>query len=142
MVESNRNCEPSVPKKQANSIDKHVGSQVRARRMTRGMSQEKLAKLLGLTFQQVQKYEKGVNRIGAGRLFDLARILDVGILYFYDGLVDESSGRGFAEDGAPAPSPPPQSAEAAQLLAAFARIHDPKVRRRILDLVKSLAGSG
>jgi transcriptional regulator with XRE-family HTH domain len=105
------------------------------------MSQEKLAKLLGLTFQQIQKYEKGVNRIGAGRLFDLARILDVGILYFYDGLIDESSGRpGFAEDEAPAPIPPPQSAEVAQLLAAFARIHDPKVRRRILDLVKSLAG--
>jgi transcriptional regulator with XRE-family HTH domain len=142
MVESNRNCEPSVPKKQANSIDKHVGSQIRARRITRGMSQEKLAKLLGLTFQQVQKYEKGVNRIGAGRLFDVARILDVGILYFYDGLVKESSGRpGFAEDESPAPVPAAPAAETAQLLAAFTRIHDPKVRRRILDLVKSLADS-
>lgn len=104
------------------------------------MSQEKLAKLLGLTFQQVQKYEKGVNRIGAGRLFDLARILDVGILYFYADLVDESSGRpGFAEDEAPPPTPPLQTQETTQLLAAFARVHDPKVRRRILDLVRTLA---
>lgn len=107
------------------------------------MSQEKLAKLLGLTFQQIQKYEKGVNRIGAGRLFDLARILDVGILYFYDGLVEEPAVRtGFAEEESPGPIPPPQSAEIAQLVAAFERIHDPKVRRRILDLVKSLAGAG
>jgi transcriptional regulator with XRE-family HTH domain len=104
------------------------------------MSQEKLGKLLGLTFQQVQKYERGVNRIGAGRLFELARILGVGILYFYEGLGSESPGRqsGFAEDEAPAPRPP-SSTEAAQLTAAFNRIRDPKVRRRILELVKGLA---
>jgi transcriptional regulator with XRE-family HTH domain len=129
-----------VRKKQANAIDAHVGKQVRLRRVAVGMSQEKLGKLLGLTFQQVQKYERGVNRIGAGRLFELARILGVGILYFYDGLAAEPSGRqaGFAEDEAPAPRPP-SATEEAQLTAAFQRIRDPKLRRRILELVKGMA---
>jgi transcriptional regulator with XRE-family HTH domain len=107
-----------------------------------GMSQGKLGELLGLTFQQVQKYEKGVNRIGAGRLFELARILGVGVLYFYDGMVDDRSGRplGFAEDDAPAPTPPGnRSQEIAQLNAAFERISDAKVRKRILELVEGLA---
>ena len=108
--------------------------------MTLGMSQGDLAKLLGLTFQQVQKYEKGANRIGAGRLFDLARILDVGVLYFYDGLLEPLSGRpGFAEDAVLPPTPPAHTAEATQLLIAFGRIQDQKVRRRLLDLVRALA---
>ena len=113
---SNRNSCRSVAEKKANSIDKHVGNQVRARRMTLGMSQGDLAKLLGLTFQQVQKYEKGANRIGAGRLFELARILGVGVLYFYEGLIEPLGGRpGFAEDAAPAPTPPAHAADATQL---------------------------
>jgi transcriptional regulator with XRE-family HTH domain len=104
------------------------------------MSQEKLGKLLGLTFQQVQKYERGVNRIGAGRLFELARILGVGILYFYDGLTNEPSSRqfGFAEEEAPAPRSP-SSTEETQLTAAFRRIRDPKLRRRLLEMVKGMA---
>ena len=75
-----------MPKKQANPIDIQVGNRVRIRRMLIGMSQEKLGDLLGLTFQQVQKYEKGVNRIGAGRLFEVARILNVPIDFFYEGV--------------------------------------------------------
>ncbi len=105
------------------------------------MSQEKLGELLGLTFQQVQKYEKGVNRIGAGRLFQVAQILGVGIEYFYQGVIDQlpRSAPGFAED-----TPPPvmeflSSGEGLQLSLAFMRIKDPKVRRRVIDLVKSLA---
>jgi transcriptional regulator with XRE-family HTH domain len=132
-----------VPKKQATSIDAHVGHQIRARRELMGMSQGRLGELLGLTFQQVQKYEKGVNRIGAGRLFELARILGVGVLYFYDGVVDDMSGRplGFAEDEAPAPTPPAhRSHEIAQLIAGFQRISDPKGRKRVLKLVQELAG--
>ena len=132
----------SVPKKQATSIDAHVGHQIRERRELMGMSQGKLGQLLGLTFQQVQKYEKGVNRIGAGRLFELARILGVGVLYFYDGMVDDRSGRpfGFAEHDAPAPTPPGNLAkDLAQLNAAFERISDAKVRKRILELVEGLA---
>ena len=73
-------------KKQANPIDAQVGNRVRIRRMLIGMSQEKLGDLLGLTFQQVQKYEKGVNRIGAGRLFEISRILGVPIDFFYEGV--------------------------------------------------------
>src|SRR6185437_16298621 len=75
-----------MPKKQANPIDVQVGNRVRIRRMLIGMSQERLGDLLGLTFQQVQKYEKGVNRIGAGRLFEMSRILNVPIDFFYDGV--------------------------------------------------------
>ena len=75
-----------MPKKQANPIDAQVGNRVRIRRMLIGMSQEKLGGLLGLTFQQVQKYEKGVNRIGAGRLYEIARILGVPIEFFYEGV--------------------------------------------------------
>lgn len=131
-----------MPKKQANPIDAQVGNRVRLRRMLIGMSQEKLGELLGLTFQQVQKYEKGVNRIGAGRLFQVSRILSVPIDYFYEGVVDQlpSPAPGFAED---VPNPPVMeflsSGEGLQLSLAFMRIREPKVRKRVLDLVKSLA---
>jgi transcriptional regulator with XRE-family HTH domain len=105
-----------------------------------GMSQERLGELLGLTFQQVQKYEKGVNRIGAGRLFDVARILGVPIDYFYENVAGQLGGRGFSENES---SPPVMefvsSGEGLQLSLAFMRIKDPKVRKRVLDLVKSLA---
>jgi transcriptional regulator with XRE-family HTH domain len=125
-----------VPKKQANPIDAQVGNRVRLRRMLIGMSQEKLGEALGLTFQQVQKYEKGVNRIGAGRLFQVARILGVPITYFYE----DVSNVGFTEG---ATSPPVieflASADGLQLSLAFMRIKEPKVRKRVLDLVKSLA---
>src|ERR1700754_2159366 len=89
-----------VAKKQANPVDMQVGNRVRIRRMLIGMSQERLGELLGLTFQQVQKYEKGVNRIGAGRLFDVSRILGVPIDYFYEG-VGAAGQEGFADGGAP-----------------------------------------
>src|SRR5579885_481415 len=94
----------NVPKKQANPIDAQVGNRVRLRRMLIGMSQERLGELLGLTFQQVQKYEKGINRIGAGRLFEMARILDVPIDYFYEDVSKHHAGApGFAEEGAAQP---------------------------------------
>ena len=131
-----------MPKKQANPIDAQVGNRVRLRRMLIGMSQEKLGELLGLTFQQVQKYEKGVNRIGAGRLFQVSRILSVPIDYFYEGVVDQlpNPAAGFAEDAA---NPPVMeflsSGEGLQLSLAFMRIKEAKVRKRVLDLVKSLA---
>lgn len=101
-----------------------------------GMSQEKLGDLLGLTFQQVQKYEKGINRIGAGRLFEIARILDVPIDFFYDGV--NGPMEGFAENGAPVMEFV-SSSEGLALSLAFMKIKDPKVRKRVLDLVKSLA---
>lgn len=129
-----------MPKKQANPIDAQVGNRVRLRRMLVGMSQEKLGELLGLTFQQVQKYEKGVNRIGAGRLFHVAKILGVPIDYFYEDVTEMNSAPGFAEDSA---NPPVMeflsTGDGLQLNLAFMRIKEPKVRKRVLDLVKSLA---
>jgi transcriptional regulator with XRE-family HTH domain len=131
-----------VPKKQASPIDVQVGTRVRLRRMLIGMSQEKLGEMLGLTFQQVQKYEKGVNRIGAGRLFQVAHILGVPINYFYEGVSGVTDGApGFADPGV---SSPPvmeflSSGEGLQLSLAFMKIKDPKVRKRVLDLVKSLS---
>jgi transcriptional regulator with XRE-family HTH domain len=127
-----------MPKKQANPIDIQVGNRVRIRRMLIGMSQERLGDLLGLTFQQVQKYEKGVNRIGAGRLFEVSRILNVPVDFFYEGVSVAQPGM---DD--PQAAPPVMefvsSGEGLQLSLAFMKIKDTKVRKRVLDLVKSLA---
>jgi transcriptional regulator with XRE-family HTH domain len=122
--------------KKANPIDGQVGNRVRIRRMLIGMSQERLGELLGLTFQQVQKYEKGINRIGAGRLFEIARILDVPINFFYEGV--SASDDGMSDAGAPVMEFV-SSGEGLQLSLAFMKIKDAKVRKRVLDLVKSLA---
>lgn len=129
-----------MPKKQANPVDAHVGHRVRLRRMLIGMSQERLGELLGLTFQQVQKYEKGINRIGAGRLFEVAGILGVPVSFFYEDADANGQTSGLVEGE----EPPPvmeflASGEGLQLSLAFMRIKDVKVRRRILDLVRSLA---
>jgi len=128
-----------------NPIDAHVGSRVRLRRMIMGMSQEKLGESLGLTFQQIQKYEKGVNRIGASRLFDLANVLNVPVQFFYDEApsLDEPGGMqpGMAER--PAESYAAEflgSRDGLELNKAFSKIADPKVRRSIVDLVRSIAG--
>jgi transcriptional regulator with XRE-family HTH domain len=131
-----QNKKIAMPKKQANPIDVQVGNRVRIRRMLIGMSQEKLGDMLGLTFQQVQKYEKGVNRIGAGRLYEVARILGVPIDFFYEGVAAQPSG--FTEAGPPVMEFV-SSGEGLQLSLAFMKIKDPKVRKRVLDLVKSLA---
>ena len=122
-------------------MDKHVGSQVRLRRMVLGISQEKLGDALGVTFQQVQKYEKGVNRISASRLNQLSQFLSVPIDYFYEGARDgHSTAPGFAEGGAAPYLPDMYSTpESLQLVRAFARIDDQKIRRRLIDLVESLA---
>ena len=129
-------CVCVVPKKQANPVDTQVGNRVRIRRMLIGMSQEKLGDLLGLTFQQVQKYEKGVNRIGAGRLYEISRILGVPIDFFYEGVSLEG---GVAESGAAPVMEFVSSGEGLQLSLAFMKIKDSKLRKRVLDLVKSLA---
>ena len=130
--------------RRANTMDAHVGARVRLRRVCLGMSQEKLGEALGLTFQQVQKYEKGTNRIGASRLYDLAQVLSVAITYFYDEAPTDAllsaPGPGFAER---APEPYMtgflNSREGIELTRAFQRIGDPKVRRSIIDLCRSLA---
>jgi len=129
--------------RRANPIDVHVGGRVRLRRMLLGMSQEKLGEHLGLTFQQIQKYEKGINRIGASRLFDLARVLGVPVQFFYEELPQSASDgkTGFADR--PAESYAVEflgSREGLELNKAFARITDPRVRRSIVELIRAFAG--
>lgn len=129
-----------------NPIDLHVGSRVRVRRMLLGMSQERLGEQLGLTFQQVQKYEKGINRIGASRLFDLARVLGVPVQFFYEEAPIDLAGRVGVQAGFAERAPESyvvdflNSREGVELNKAFLRISDPKVRRSIVDLVRSLSG--
>jgi transcriptional regulator with XRE-family HTH domain len=119
-----------------------VGNRVRVRRMLIGMSQERLGELLGLTFQQVQKYEKGVNRIGAGRLFEISHILGMQIQDFFEGLSSllPNASTGFAEPPTASPVMDLLSTpEGMQLGLAFTKIKDPRARKRILDLVKGTA---
>lgn len=131
-----------LPKKVPNPTDKHVGSRVRMRRMMLSMSQEKLGDALGLTFQQVQKYEKGTNRIGASRLQQIAHILQVPVEFFFEGAPSaQTHGRGDSD----APSPAYVSdflatSDGLALTKAFMRIDDAKLRRRIVDLVEHIAG--
>ena len=127
--------------KAPNPVDKHVGSRIRLRRMMLGMSQGTLGSALGLTFQQVQKYEKGANRVGASRLQQLSQTLQVPVAFFFE--------------GAPSTAPSPDSVETASptdvsgflatseglaLSQAFMRIRDPSLRRRIVDLIQGIAG--
>jgi len=130
-------------------IDVHVGGRVRLRRTLMGMSQERLGEALGLTFQQVQKYERGVNRIGASRLFDLARVLDVPIGFFFDDMPDGVGGTvgpprrsaalgGFADAQDSFEDDALHRRETLELVRAYYRITDPAVRKRVFDLIKSL----
>ncbi|HYG89036.1 MAG TPA: helix-turn-helix transcriptional regulator [Azospirillum sp.] len=129
-----------------NPIDVHVGSRVRLRRTLLGMSQEKLGEAIGLTFQQVQKYERGANRIGASRLFDLSRVLDVPVSFFFDDMPAP-------DEPVPAPSaaeertggyePDPMAKrETLELVRAYYRINDPSVRKRLFELTKAVANAG
>lgn len=122
-------------------IDIHVGSRVKLRRMILGMSQETLGKSLGLTFQQIQKYEKGVNRIGASRMFELSQLLDVPVQFFYDGFgATSQAANGFAEgEAGETVMDLVNSPEGVQLCRYFSGIKDVEVRKRVLDLVKSIA---
>ncbi len=129
-------------KKAPNPIDVHVGSRVRLRRMMLGMSQEKLGESLGITFQQIQKYEKGTNRIGASRLQHIATILKVPVAFFFEdapGTPDEVPGVGdnpqttYVVDFL-------SSSDGLALNKAFVRIENPKVRKKVVELVKSIAG--
>ncbi len=128
-----------------NPVDVHVGSRVRLRRMLLGMSQERLGEQLGLTFQQIQKYEKGINRIGASRLFDLSQVLGVPVQFFYDEAPTAGAPAGAAEGLAERPSESYivdflASRDGLELNKAFIRISDPRIRRAVVELVRALAG--
>ena len=134
-----------MAKKAPNPTDRHVGARVRMRRMMLSMSQEKLGDALGLTFQQVQKYEKGANRIGASRLQQIAHILQVPVSFFFEGAPSVPGHQppdGFAD----APSPSYVSdflatSDGLALTKAFMGIKDAKLRRRIVDLVEQIVAS-
>ncbi len=126
-------------KKSTGSIDKEIGSRVRMRRVSIGMSQEKLGDMLGLTFQQVQKYEKGMNRISVSRLVEIAKILSVDIHFFFNGIKSAKAEPGFAEEGAPPYVADMMSTpEGLQLVRTFTSIKNPKVRKSIVQLVAAL----
>lgn len=125
-----------------NPVDVHVGSRVRLRRTLLGMSQEKLGKAVSLTFQQIQKYERGANRIGSSRLYQLATILDVPVSFFFDGVEDrlDRAAAGVAEsDQATFESDQFSRRETLELVRAYYRITDPTVRKKIFELVKSVS---
>lgn len=123
--------------RQPSLVDRHVGARVRARRKQLGLSQDRLAEALGLTFQQVQKYERGANRISASKLFDAAAALQVEVPFFFEGLTSE--GGEAAAGQAPAPEPASAlNAEETALLSAFRSVPGDKVRRRVLNLVRTL----
>lgn len=134
---------PGIP----NPIDIHVGARVRLRRTILGMSQEKLGEALGLTFQQVQKYERGTNRIGASRLFDLSRVLDVPIDFFYDDMPPEVADQSPRLRAGLSPIPPipyresdPMARrETLELVRAYYKVKNPTVRKRIFDLCRAMA---
>ena len=123
-------------------VDVHVGSRVRLRRTLLGMSQEKLGNAIGLTFQQVQKYERGANRIGASRLFDLSRVLDVPVAFFFEEMPapgNDRAARTAAASSEPHESDPMAKRETLELVRAYYRIPDAALRRKLFDLAKALA---
>jgi len=136
-----------TPQGNPNPVDVHVGGRIRLRRTLLGMSQERLGEALGLTFQQVQKYERGTNRVGASRLWDLSRVLDVPVSFFYEDMsegVAEKSPRliaGLAEEPEAIEADPLTKRETLELVRAYYRIADPTVRRRVFDLAKALASA-
>ena len=133
-------------------IDVHVGLRIRLRRTLLGMSQERLGEALGLTFQQVQKYERGANRVGASRLFDLARVLDVPISYFFEDMPEPLAGThgspsarralGFAEAQEGCGDDTMSHRETIELVRAYYHISERAVRKRVFELIKSLASEG
>lgn len=125
--------------KQPHHVDVHVGGRVKQRRLLRGLSQEQLGTSLGLTFQQVQKYEKGTNRISSSRLWEIATILGVPISFFYDGLKEKANSSGMAERAQDPFVSAASSTEGLKLNRYFTQITDQQIRHKVLELVKTLA---
>jgi transcriptional regulator with XRE-family HTH domain len=139
-----RRLPPGVP----NPIDVHVGGRVRLRRTLLGMSQEKLGEAVNLTFQQIQKYERGANRIGASRMFELSQVLDVPVSFFFDDMPEEyktTEGvreRAMRDHEQSSYEPDPLARrETLELVRAYYKIEEPKVRKRLFELTKSLSGA-
>ncbi len=131
----------------AHPVDVYVGKRLRLKRTLQGLSQESIGNAIGVTFQQIQKYERGINRMGASRLFDFARALGVPVSYFFDGFTEDSASmqanQGMAENATPSfqGQDPMNSRETVELMRAYYRIKNPTQRKRVLELVKSMADS-
>ena len=125
-----------------NAIDVHVGSRVRLRRTLLGMSQEKLGEAIGLTFQQVQKYEKGANRVGASRLYQISQILNVSPSFFFEGMSEDATNAhgGLQDESAGFEHDSLSKRETLELVRAYYKIDDTELRKRVFDLIKSLGG--
>jgi transcriptional regulator with XRE-family HTH domain len=144
-----RRAKRRLPAGVPNPVDVHVGNRVRARRTLLGLSQEKLGEAVGLTFQQIQKYERGSNRIGSSRLYQLSLILDVPIGYFFDDVpgslktVEGQVARGLRDIGKPrGKADPLTKRETLELVRAYYRISSPSVRKLLFEMVKACAGAG
>jgi transcriptional regulator with XRE-family HTH domain len=133
-----------IPESSPHPLDTHVGQKLRQRRLMLGLTQEKLGGLLGLTFQQVQKYERGQNRVSASRLYEIARALRVPVAYFFEDAPPLAAIPGMAYqkqeplEENPEASNDYNSRETAELLRAYFRIEDPKKRKRVLDLIRAM----
>lgn len=128
----------------AHPVDTYVGGKLRARRLMLGLTQENIGKAIGVTFQQIQKYERGINRMGSSRLYDFGKILSVPISYFFEGYegVQDSDGQysvGMADEAAGFEHEKINSRETMELIRSYYSIQDPKVRKRFADLLKSMA---
>lgn len=126
------------------SVDVHVGRRLRLKRTIQGMSQDALGKQIGVTFQQIQKYERGINRMGASRLYDFAKALGVPVSYFFEGFSDYVNAAGeaieAAETGAPAfENDTANNRETLEVMRAYYRIKNPHLRKRVVDLIKAMA---
>lgn len=133
------------PTGKPNPIDIHVGSRIRLRRTLLGMSQSRLGDAIGLTFQQVQKYERGTNRVGSSRMYELARVLDVPIAYFFEDMASDTAKRarqhllGNATDTSVHDERDPMTKrETLELVRAYYKITDPRVRKRLFEMAKAL----
>lgn len=129
---------------QSHPVDVHVGKRLRLKRTILGMSQDVLGKAIGVTFQQIQKYERGINRMGSSRLYEFSRVLSVPVSYFFEGYEEEAavpSFAGMAEEKAADFDYEDQLSgrETMEMMRAYYKIKDPSVRRRVFDLIKTLA---
>jgi len=124
-----------MAKKSPNAGDRHVGMRIRMRRTVLGMSQERLGELLGITYQQVQKYEKGANRVGTGRLIDIAKALSVPVTYFFEGYANVASGDDIEGDL----SQMMATREGYALARAFAQMTDPTIRQSFVNMAEAIA---
>ncbi|MDP1872712.1 helix-turn-helix domain-containing protein [Phenylobacterium sp.] len=122
-----------------NPVDRHVGLRIRLRRKELGVSQERLAESIGLTFQQVQKYERAANRVSASKLWEMARALKTSVAYFYEGLGDPTAGTGEDDEGRDTVHDFLMTPEGMELATLFPRVRRAPVRRRLLDLVRTMA---